>query len=237
MRRDPTDSALAARVRIIAVVGIAFAVLICIAALQGLPTFGPAPALEPAPLPSQEQPTQFPAEAGAPAEQEPNLWFGLIASIIGIAIAGVFAFLLIRALSNVARDWWRNRPLAKIAGIEPDVEAGAMIAEQPIAAPIVRRGIASALEAIDTHAAPTDAIIAAWVGLEESAERAGQSRGLSETAAEFTIRIIETRRSSAQAIRSLLRLYENVRFGGAVAEEADRAAARALLQQIAEHWR
>ena len=79
-----------------------------------------------------------------------------------------------------------------------------------------------------------DAIIAAWVGLELSAERAGFVRSASETPSEFTRRIVSRAAGSAADVDTLLRLYERVRFGDYLANERDRIRAREALRRLRE---
>ena len=57
----------------------------------------------------------------------------------------------------------------------------------------MQRGIAGALATIDERATASDAIVAAWIGLEESAADAGVKRAASETPGEFVVRIITLR--------------------------------------------
>ncbi|GAB3598811.1 DUF4129 domain-containing protein [Microbacterium tumbae] len=237
MRRDHTGSPSGARVRAAVVVAVAFAGVMCIASLQGLPVFGTFPGIEPAALPAAESQTALPIDSAPPVPPEPNPWLGIIAGLIGAIIAVLFAIFLIRVLVRLIRDRWRARPLARVEGTAPGAEADVLAVEETVDAPIVRRGIAGALDAVDATADPGDAIVAAWLGLEQSAERAGHTRGAAETAAEFTVRIVAARRSSAGDIRALLRLYENVRFGGIAATERERGIARELLRSIEEHWR
>ena len=82
-----------------------------------------------------------------------------------------------------------------------------------------------------------DAIVAAWLGLEQSAADAGAARGKSETPGEFALRVITLRDGLSRDARTLLGLYQRVRFGEHDADEADRAAARRALQHLEEGWR
>lgn len=237
MRRDELDSVVRVRVRAVVVVAVAFVALMSIASLQGIPTFGDAPQFDATPPPFEASQTPIPVESSEPLPAEPNPWFGIIATVIGVLVAVLFAVLLIRFLVRAVREWWSARPLARADATTPDLEAGGNTVDESVAVPVIRRGIANALDAVEAHPDPRDAIIAAWVGLEESAERAVNARGATETAAEFTVRIVASRRSSASDVRALLRLYEHVRFGGFAADEQARAEARALLHRIEEQWR
>lgn len=192
----------------------------------------------PEPLPSAQQ-----TLPGAPAlPPEPGEGSDTVLLIIGIVLAlivvGMLIILLIWATRMLIRAW-RDRPLRRQDGIEIDVETtGADAAgEAEPDAPTVRRGIAAARAAVDAHADPSDAIVAAWLGLEETAADSGIGRALSETQVEFTLRMLLRRPGIDGPARDLLRLYEAVRFGGRAAGEPDRAAAVHALALIEEGWR
>lgn len=216
-----------------------FLIMMIAAAVQGTPTV--TPRQNPAELPSAapiEEPSPMPSMT--PAEPDPTsdavaavigtIFFALLAAVVLVIIV-----LVVRALVRA----WRDRPLRISDGIEVGaaLEGQPQPAEPEAAAPAIRRGIAGALRMIDDRPVPNDAIIAAWLGLEESAADVGITRGLSETPSEFALRIMTQRASITDAARELLRLYERVRFGGYVAQESDRDAARASLQCIEEGWR
>ncbi|MBP2437833.1 DUF4129 domain-containing protein [Microbacterium amylolyticum] len=161
-----------------------------------------------------------------------------VPSSVMLVLAVLAGLALVVVLFSVARALLRQRPRARQEGIAIDDELTPVVAEarMPVSVPAIRRGIEGALARLDDDRPTSDAIIAAWVGLEESADDAGQSRGISETAGEFTSRILQERPGAEADIRSLLFLYESVRFGGVTASDADRTAARAALERIREAW-
>ncbi len=222
---------------VLLIAAIFFAVAL-IAGLQGIPQFtSPDPSAGGAAVPNPLPPM---ASDGPLSELPPpgdNLLLRIIALVIASLVGLAILVLVIRMLIRLIRSLWRSRPLARMEGTAPDV-GGAIgaAAEETLDAPEVRRGIAGALHLIDERPLPADAIIAAWVGLEDSAERAGQRRGIAETPAEFTVRVMSLHPEGSSALRGLPRLYERVRFGGYRATEADRAAARAFLRAIEEEW-
>lgn len=226
---------------VLAITGL-FAVLMFAAAAQGLPQFrawgegggaSPTPEILP-PMPMESTPP--PRE---PAEDSPLL--AIIGFILAaLVVAGVLAlvFFALRMLIRHLRGLWRDRPLARreAAQVDGGVVVGAPVEVEPDEATI-RRGIAEALRTIDERPAPGDSIVAAWVGLEESAADAGAGRSVNETPSEFTVRIIGRRSGIAADVVALLGLYEKVRFGGHEADEGDRARASACLRGIQEGWR
>lgn len=156
----------------------------------------------------------------------------IILLVLAAAIIAVVAFFVVRAIVRALRA---RVPVARPASpgaasleAEPDLEK---------AAPAIRQGIRTAADRMDDHPEPSDAIVAAWVGLEASAADAGTTRGLSETPAEFTVRVIAHRQQISREVRTLLGLYERVRFAGRAATDADRVTARLALVAIEEGWR
>lgn len=239
MRRDDTRSPVGLRAGAVAIVALGFAAILGVAALQGVPEFGAFPLSEQTVPPAGETQSPMPMEsAPAQAETEVSPWVGVIAAVIGSAVVLVLAFLVIRLIVRVLLAWWRDRPLARVEATAPDAGIEAIPSEEEaVQAPVVRRGIAGALDAVDARPDPSDAIVAAWLGLEDGAESAGLRRGVAETPAEFTVRIVGIRQPSARDVRALLSLYESVRFGGRVATESDRVEARGRLRAIEEEWR
>lgn len=221
------------------VVGL-FVIVMLTASVQGIPTLRP-PDLAPAddsPFEVLEETAPTDPSPAPPPEAPSDIAGAILGSIflvLGIAVAALIVFFLVRALLRL----WQDRPLRMREGADVAYAAATSddAQEADAAAPAIRRGIDGALRSIDERPEPADAIIAAWVGLEESAADAGLTRGRSETPAEFALRIITRRAGITDAATALLGLYERVRFGGHVAGERDRDEARAALQKIEAGWR
>ncbi|MDL9981574.1 DUF4129 domain-containing protein [Microbacterium candidum] len=105
-----------------------------------------------------------------------------------------------------------------------------------IEAPVVRRGIARALAALDEVRDPSDAVVQAWLGFEDAAVSAGAARRASETPTEYAVRIITRFEADRDAAERLVRLYEDVRFGGRRADADTIATARACLLRLQASW-
>jgi hypothetical protein len=217
-----------------------FLIMMVAAAVQGAPSIDLAPseprdAASPPPIVQESpMPSMTPIAENA-ASDVIGAIIGFLFLALALAAVIVVVIMLVRALARA----WRDRPLRTREGATTsfDLEEQAAAPEPEVSAPMIRRGIHGALREIDERSIPGDAIIAAWVGLEESAADAGLTRGVSETPSEFALRIITTRSGISDAARELLRLYERVRFGGHVADEGDRDCARRALEQIEEGWR
>lgn len=226
---------------LVPLIGIAgfFAVVMFAASAQGTPQFGPWPiegaeptAVDNTPAPMESAPPPPPPEQ--PADSAILAIIGYVAAALIVAAVLAMVYLGVRYLVQL----WRNRPLARrgAADVAVDVVAAPVADADPDAA-VIRRGIDEALRTIDERPEPGDSIVAAWVGLEESAADAGAGRAANETPSEFTVRIIGRREGIADEIVVLLRLYEEVRFGGHVADDDDRARAATCLRGIQEGWR
>lgn len=239
---DPTriGAARASMIRWAAYAGVLvlFIIAILSASLSGRPTFS-LPRISAAPLPlPPAQPTATLAPPVAPESLDDSSWLLTVLALIVmlIVVAAVLAGVI--WLIRVLMQAWRERRLRLRDGAATDAGFDtALVDEQAPDAPVMRRGIAAAREILAAHAEVGDAIIAAWVGLEQTAADSGVGRGVSETPAEFTLRLLLRRPGLDAPARELLSLYESVRFGAHTADERMRAQAAAALNTIDEGWR
>jgi hypothetical protein len=157
----------------------------------------------------------------------------LLGIIIGIAVIGVI-FALWR--------WWNRRPLREATVLHSIVATATT--EIPIEpepepepdTPALRSGIELALQMLDELREPADAIVRAWLGLQETAEESGIVRRPAETATEFTSRILSRAVVDDRALKTLLRLYLRTRFGDHPVTSDDVAAVRMALQELVRTW-
>jgi hypothetical protein len=158
---------------------------------------------------------------------------GLIVWIVA-GIAALIAVLL------VIRWLLRRQPRMAEVIHAPEVSA----AEEPVAEqekaepsmPVVRRGLRQAIADLAREREPHDAIVKAWLGLQDAAEEAGVSRRLAETPTEFTRRILARVPADIDAVDMLLRCYLQVRFGDHPATNADVERVRLSLESLAASW-
>ncbi|MFJ4225789.1 DUF4129 domain-containing protein [Microbacterium sp. NPDC089695] len=219
-----------------------FVILMLAATVQGHPVFRPVG--DPKSIPTRTPvPEPVPTTSGMPEFEPPedSLILTIITAVVVILIGGVLlvvVFLGVRLLVRTLLSLWHGRRPRRRGGAEiPGAVAGTEPAASTPDAVEIRRGISDALVALERDEPPTGAIVAAWMSLEESAADAGVVRAPSETAAEFTVRILARRSSLASDVSRLLRLYEDVRFGGRIATEHDRDTAVRCLRAIEEGWR
>jgi hypothetical protein len=148
---------------------------------------------------------------------------------VALAVAAIVVY-LVRRFRDRRRHVRRD-----VLAAGSDVTAAGGVTD--VSAPAVRRGIARALEILDEHREPSDAVVQAWLGLEDAALLAGAERAASETAAEYAARIIRRFDTDRAAAQTLLRLYQDVRFGGRPADAAAVHTARECLQRLQRSWR
>lgn len=153
----------------------------------------------------------------------------IILSVLATAVIVIFVLL-----------WLRNRPRRRkaqyLAGIEvtlDDLDSGA---DSPADLPALRRGLRQAEEILESSREPRDAIVRAWIGLQEAAEDSGLRRRASETPTEFTTRVFQSVSADRSAAETLLRLYLRVRFGTRPATRVDLETAKAAVAALNASW-
>jgi hypothetical protein len=177
-------------------------------------------------------PSTFPPRTSVPNSTGSfPLWAVVLWIVVAIAVVGI-AVLLWR--------WWARHPsraatsrhsVAVVATSEVLTEF-----ESEPDMPALRTGIGLALQVLDEQRDPADAIVRAWLGLQETAEESGIVRQPAETPTEFTSRILSRAFADDRAIRTLLRLYLRTRFGDHPVTTEDVAAVRAALQELVRTW-
>ena len=165
------------------------------------------------------------------AEQVPvqtQRWVYLVTLFVAALLLAVALGLLVR---------WIRRMLDQRApydadAADPDVELTGDV--QDGATPAMREGIRRAAHVLEEEVPPGDAVIAAWVALEASAQRSGLVRDRAQTATEFTVEVLDATRADPGATRVLLDLYLAARYSEHVLTPRDVDQARASLAAIAD---
>lgn len=116
----------------------------------------------------------------------------------------------------------------------PPVVAGQTAAATE--APDLAEPIAQAWQGLRASAPPRDAVVAAWVALEDGAAAHGAGRAASETPTEFTEYVLRETSADPEAIAALRASYLRARFGPdpVTPQDVDRAAA--ALARIEATW-
>ncbi|MFI2753837.1 DUF4129 domain-containing protein [Cellulomonas sp. P22] len=228
-RHDPTPRALPGRELLVAVLVGAGVLAAAVAGPWQLgrreATTGivPAPRFSSIPQPSPEQVVPEPR-----LDAVDTSWSGWLA--IGVAVALVVLLaLLVRSVGR----WWRTREKPEPDDdVAPDVALEADAAE--LSTPALREGVTRAARELVDGVPPGDAVVAAWVSLEQAAERSGLVRERAQTASEFTVEVLDSTRADPRATRTLLGLYLTARFSEHPVTAADVGRARECLATLAD---
>lgn len=161
----------------------------------------------------------------------------LVPIIFAVVLAAIAAFILFLVLRVVRARLRRPSipPLAAIEG-EPLITSAEVTEEPEPDAPVMRHGLQLALDALDEEREPADAVVRAWLGLQEAAEASGVQRRSAETPTEFTTRVITRVHADAGAARELVDVYQAVRFGGHPITGLDVERARDAVQRLLASW-
>lgn len=164
-------------------------------------------------------------------EGQTNHWPAWITWTLAAFIAVAILFALTRVLRRIIVRFMNQARLINVVGTGADSAA-----PSEADAKIVMSGLASALQILKSERSSSDAVVQAWQGLENAAAAAGLKRRPSETASEFTGRLLYRSRRSAEPISVLLSLYQRVRFGHHSPTTEEIAAARSALAILLDLW-
>lgn len=154
----------------------------------------------------------------------------LVLIIVGILVASALLALLVRWIVQAIRALMATRILRS----ERDrlATAGAMPGSS-LSPQEVMDAVQSALQQLDAVVDPTDAVIAAWLALEQAASRHGVTRDPAQTPTEFTASLFQQSAAPPDETVNLRNLYSRVRFSDAPASTSDVRDARRWLGRIA----
>ncbi len=143
--------------------------------------------------------------------------------LVALAVLGAY-------LARAARRWMNaNRPPDVDRSDPGDVLLGDIA---DLVRPALAEGVEAAGDALDRRVPPGDAVIAAWVALEDAAEGSGVVREAAQTATEFTLELLDATQADADASRALLGLYLAARFSEHEITPDDVTRARGALEAI-----
>ncbi len=155
-------------------------------------------------------------------------WLGV--GLLAVIVAWI-AYLVVR--------WFRRHPVElppeapDDAGLDPgETLRGPGVAQPDL--PALRAAVAGADLLVRRRVPPTEAVVAAWVHLEDAAGRSGVPRKRTQTPTEFTVDVLDRTPVDPAATRALLDLYLRARFGDDPMTGADVASALAALTTLAE---
>jgi len=173
----------------------------------------------------QESPAYAPP--GDLSQAAPSAWWRWVWISLGVTVALAVLFLLGR---------WLCRLISALASsnIERPGGRGAVV---PVAAVLtpqeVTDAVDEALRRLDEAKTPTDAVIAAWLALEQTAARHKLTRDPAQTVTEFTALLLANSAVPPDDTAVLRSLYLRARFSGLPTTSADVQRARAALEHTA----
>jgi hypothetical protein len=130
------------------------------------------------------------------------------------------------------RQWLEQQ---KVPPVDDDAAPGDLLGDvAELARPALSAGLDHAVLELDRDVPPSDAVVAAWIALEGSAERSGVLRDPAQTASEFTLDLLDATEADGAASRELLNLYLAARFSEHPLVPADVERARAALGVIGQ---
>lgn len=193
--------------------------------------------LSPPRLPAPElsrPPIQQPSGATSPApqpvqqpDQVDSRWIILVLVTLLALLVAALITLAVRKLLAVHREPVDTDPDHLAAG----TSTGAF--GDDVDLPELQDAVTRALAHLDGHPRPRDAVVAAWVALEEAAARAGTRRDPAQTPTEFTGTVLAATPAPAGAVTRLRTLYQRARFTDRPVDTTAVDQARAALAEIA----
>ena len=185
--------------------------------------------------PPQQTPSALPESLpdGLAAGEALPAWLGWVGAVFAALCVAVLLWLLVLAVRALLRTWAARDQTARDEAPDDVV----IDADDEAAAPVLRAGVARAAHALAGEAEPADAVVAAWVALEEAAERSGVERGPAQTASELTVDVLDGTRADPEATRALLGLYLTARFSGRPVTDVDVRRAQECLVVLADGLR
>ncbi|WP_460809195.1 DUF4129 domain-containing protein [Microlunatus endophyticus] len=188
------------------------------------------PTPKPQPMPTMQQATpngtasmRPPAPAGPPPDLSWVKW--VLLAIVIAAVLVLLAILLMRLAA--VRQMYAARP-------DDDIEVADMALPD---LPTLQQGAAKAEERLLAIGNPTDAIIAAWLALEEAADSSGVHRRPAQTPTEFTADVLGRTGVPTEPVQTLLGLYLRARFASHPPSDDDLTTARRCIRDLATAWK
>lgn len=181
----------------------------------------------------QQQPPPSPDVSASPQPQpldEPTRdprWLALITTVLLALLFAALLGLAARKLLTILRGQIDTTPDNLTGG------TGTATPDDAVDLPELQDAVTRALAHLDGHARPRDAVVAAWVALEEAAARAGAHRDPAQTPTEFTGTVLAKTPAPPTAVAHLRTLYQRARFTDRPIDRTAVAQARTALADIA----
>ncbi|MBT0993618.1 DUF4129 domain-containing protein [Cellulomonas sp. DKR-3] len=183
----------------------------------------------PVDLPTREVPTPRPRPTAVELTDATTDMPPWLSALVLVVLLSIIAFVGAKAARRV-RQWLEDQ---RVPAVDDDAPPGDLLGDvADLARPALSAGLDHAVLELDRDVPPSDAVVAAWIALEGSAERSGLVRDPAQTASEFTLDLLDATEADGAASRELLGLYLAARFSEHPLEAADVARARRALEVI-----
>lgn len=178
------------------------------------------------PPPPSAQPSASARSHGLPGAGVDLSWLKWV--LLGLLVAAaLLALVLVMARLLAVRRMYAEQPEEDVEVLNTDVQPDL---------PTLQQGAARAEERLLAIGRPTDAIIAAWLALEEAAHGSGVDRRPAQTPSEFTTDVLGRTGVPAEPVQTLLGLYLRARFSAAGSGPTDLDQARRCIRALADSW-
>ena len=160
-------------------------------------------------------------ELPAPESTTNDQWFTRVLAVIGLFVLAYLAYAVITTWLQIWRDRERRdrvdpthlTPLDALSVGQVELDEHAQF------------------DAL-AHGEPRNAIVAAWLRLEDDVAAAGWPRHPAETSAEYTSRVLSAAGLAPEAVNTLAALYREARFSTHPLGETDRNRAATALRAV-----
>lgn len=185
-------------------------------------------------FPPPDLPPPRPEPTTPPLELEPGQLPPALLTVVGRGLAVLAGLVALVVLVLLVRHLLGALARRGAVPEGPEAGSGAVVLVEGATVPRLREGVEAAGRRLDEDVPPGDAVVAAWVALEESAARTGIVRERSTTATELTVQVLDATRADPVATRTLLDLYLAARFSDHPLTAQDVASARRCLGVLAD---
>lgn len=190
----------------------------------------PRPAPQELDMPARSAPTAS-ASAAPPALEDTELVDNRWLLVIGAILLALLVAALLTYATRHLVALLRQRPRI----VKDKLTAGTTAPPQDTAVdlPELQDAVTRAMTHLEGHSRPRDAVVAAWVALEDAAARAGTHRDRAQTPTEFAGTVLAATPAPPTAVARLRTLYQRARFTDRPIDRTAVDAARAALTEIA----
>ena len=152
-----------------------------------------------------------------------------LAVVISVLVAAVVLLVLLRVLAYLRRPRADDPPAPETSAVIGEEESEPDL-------PALHDGVRHAVEQLRAAGPPRDAIVSAWLAMEDAAERSGARRLPAQTPTEHATAVLARTGADAEATSALLHLYHRARFSAREPGRADVDAAGRALEALAASW-